>query len=55
MLFKEIIAANSENYMNPINTLIGQNAQIWIFEVGGTFYGKISSGRNILSPKSEMT
>jgi hypothetical protein len=35
----EIIAANSENYMNPINILIGQNAQIWIFEAGSAFYG----------------
>jgi hypothetical protein len=37
MLFKEIIAGNSENYNNLINTLFGQNAQIKIFEAGGTF------------------
>jgi hypothetical protein len=36
MLFKEIIRGNSENYTKPINPLCGQNAQIEIFEAGGT-------------------
>jgi hypothetical protein len=40
MLFKEIIAGNSENYTKPINTLCGQNAQIEIFEAGGTLCNK---------------
>jgi hypothetical protein len=28
MVFKEIIAVNSENYTKPINTLCGQNAEL---------------------------
>jgi hypothetical protein len=36
MLFKEIIAAYSENHMKPINTLCGQNADL-IVEAGGTY------------------
>jgi hypothetical protein len=36
MLLKEIIAFYSENRMEPINTLCGQNAELLIFKEGGT-------------------
>jgi hypothetical protein len=34
MLFKEIIALYSENYMKPVNTLGGKNAESFIVQVG---------------------
>jgi hypothetical protein len=36
-LFKEIIAVYSENHMKPIDTLCGQNTELLIVKVGGTY------------------
>jgi hypothetical protein len=36
-LFKEIIAAYPENHTKPINTLCGQNAELFIIKAGGTY------------------
>jgi hypothetical protein len=37
MLFKEIIAVYSENYIKPINIICGQNAELQIVEASGTY------------------
>jgi hypothetical protein len=37
MLFREIIAAYSENYTKPINKLCGQNAELMNVKVGGIY------------------
>jgi hypothetical protein len=36
-LFKEIIAACSENHATPISTLCWQNAELLIVKAGGTY------------------
>jgi hypothetical protein len=36
MLFKEIIAAYSENYKKPANTLCGRNEKLLILKTGDT-------------------
>jgi hypothetical protein len=37
VLFREIIAIYSENHTKPIYTLCGQNAELLILKVGGTY------------------
>jgi hypothetical protein len=37
MLFREIIAAYSDNRTKPTNTLCEQNAQLHIVKAGGTY------------------
>jgi hypothetical protein len=36
-LFKKIIAVYSENHAKLINTLCGQNAELYIVKAGGTY------------------
>jgi hypothetical protein len=36
MLFKEITAVYSENYMKPTNTLCWQKVRLFIVKAGGT-------------------
>jgi hypothetical protein len=45
MLLKKLIAVHAENYTKPINTL-GNNAELFIVEVGGTYsyHWNLSSG-----------
>jgi hypothetical protein len=37
ILFKEVITVNTENQMQPINTLYGQNAELLNIKAGGTY------------------
>jgi hypothetical protein len=37
MLFKEIIAAHSENHTKLINTVCGQNVELVLVKSGGTY------------------
>jgi hypothetical protein len=37
MLFREIIAVCSENHTELINTLLGQNAELFVVKAGGTY------------------
>jgi hypothetical protein len=37
MVFKEMITVYSENHMEPTNTLCGQNAELLISKLGGTY------------------
>jgi hypothetical protein len=44
MLFTEIIALSSENHTKPINTLYGQNAELWTVKAGGTYTYHLALG-----------
>jgi hypothetical protein len=40
MLFREIIAVYSENRTKPINTHYGQNAELLVVKVRGTYVAR---------------
>jgi hypothetical protein len=37
MLFGETVAVHCENHMEHINSLCGQNAEIWYVKAGGIY------------------
>jgi hypothetical protein len=62
MLYREIIAVCSEIHTKHINTLCGQNVELWNVKLGGTYsdhwasYGKsVSSYINSLLPTQTHT